>query len=399
MSTGSLLGVVTEQAPLQMRLGSQEVESDEEAFVLTSDDRQDQVRREPPRFASHRTLAFFGFAAALLLFVVSFTAGWASIWPGFGDASPGSANKVATKLLSAAEESSKDSHPIDPFEGESLKAEFEETSANTFFEEIQMGDGTVSYRHRTGLFVTAKKGEKVVSSRSVPGSTQFFAKTTYEDGTIALMVHGGTWLTSLPSGTIVADGHNVNAWQIFKEKKGDNGTVALRSSHGKYLGVKTVGTEFAADRSMLTKDDGGEAVSVITTAEADSVGKREKFTIVNNTIDKTVSFKTPYNTFLSSPPKLDGLVSGDSTVACGREAFTLIHKHGKVYLHTFDGRYVTALRHGFLVGDAVQPGMWESFDMTSNDDGTVALKSCHGKYVTTTKVPLLPDGGDWAFAV
>jgi len=37
--------------------------------------------------------------------------------------------------------------------------------------------------------------------------------------------------------------------------------------------------------------------------------------------------------------------------------------------------------------------------MVSNDDDTVALKSYHGKYITATKVPLLPEGGDWAFAV
>jgi len=157
---------------------------------------------------------------------------------------------------------------------------------------------------------------------------------------------------------------------------------------------------------MLTKDDGlgvqtrvAEAVSVITTAEADSIGSREKFTIVHNTADNPVNLKTKYGTFLTSPPRLDGLVTGDGTMACGKEAFSLIKKDGKVYMHTLDGRYITALKHGFLVGDAKQPGVWESFDMDSNGDGTVSFKSCHGKYISASKVPLLPAGGDWAFAV
>jgi len=122
------------------------------------------------------------------------------------------------------------------------------------------------------------------------------------------------------------------------------------------------------------------------------IGPSEKFSLVYNMADETVSFKTKYGTFLTSPQTLEGLVSGDSAEAGGRVAFTLTNNNGKVCLHTFDGRYITALKNGLLVGDARQPNVWESFDMVSHGDGTVSLKSCHGKYVTATDVSLQPEG-------
>jgi hypothetical protein len=312
-------------------------------------------------------------------------------------------NEGVISLLSEAEKATKD-QPMAPFAAQLLQAVFDEPSPNTFFEEIQMEDGTVSYRHRSGLMVTAKTGRYVVSSPPVRGSTQFFGKTTNKDGTIALMVHGGRWLTALPSGEIVADGPDITLWQTFTPKKGENGTVALRTIHGKYIGLNhPLSEEFAPDRNMLMKDDGlgrqakaAEAVSIVITANASSIGSNEKFTIVKNRADDTVNFKTTHGTFLTSP--MNGLMSGDRTIACGREAFTVIPKHGKVYLRTFDGWYITAHRRGFLVGDAIRPGLWESFEMKSNDDGTVALKSFHGKYISATKLPLPPVGGLWATA-
>jgi hypothetical protein len=402
MSTGSLLEVVAEQT-LQMNRGIHEYETDEEAVVLTASERRVQ-------YAPQRTSAFFGRAAAsavLLLAVVGVTASCtAGLWPGWNNTSQVTASRLGTSLVSEAEDLTQEKALTAPFNGQLLKAEFDKPSAHTSFEEIQMEDGTVSYRHGNGLFVTAKNGERTVSSPQVRGSTQFFGKTNNGDGTISLMVHGGTWLTALPSGIIVADAANIQSWQSFIQEKGENGTVTLRSAHGKYLGLQTLGGQFdTSDRSMLAKDSEfgspttAGSVSVITTAEADSIGPREKFTLVYNTADETVSFKTKFGTFLTSPSTLDGLVSGDSTAACGREAFKLTNKNGKVYLHTFDGRYITALKHGFLVGDAIYPNVWESFDMVSHGDGTFSLKSCHGKYVTATKVPLLPEGGDWAFAV
>jgi len=263
-----------------------------------------------------------------------------------------------------------------------------------------MEDGTVSYRHRNGLFITAKNGEHAVSSPSVPGSTQFFGKINNDDDTISFMVYGGSYLTVLPSGIVVADAANIQSWQKFTQKKGDHGTIALRSPHGKYLGVQKLGKEFdlAEERSMLTKDDAAKAISVITTAVADSIGSKEKFAIVYNMADDTASFKTKYGTFLTAPARLDGLVSGDSTTACGREAFSLIKRDGgKVSLQTFDGRYITALTHGFLVGDSKQLGDWESFVMENHGDGTVSFKSYHGRYITASKVPLSQDGA-WTFA-
>jgi len=391
-----LLKVVAGQKP-QMHLGIEESESDEESFLLTASKRPKQGIPEPARFTAQHKLAFFGLAAAasaaLLLVVVSFTASsWAGLWPGWRNSSQVTASKLGTSLLNEAFEPTKEKTLLPPFNGQLLKAVFEETSANTFFEEVQMDDGTVSYRHRNGLLITAKNGERAVSSPSVPGSTQFFGKLTNADGTISLMVHGGTWLTSLPSGTVVADAPTIQSWQTFTQKKGENGTIALRSTHGKYLGVQTLSEEFAAaDRSMLATDDGlGRqtiaAVSVIVTADANSIGSREKFTMLSYAADNTVSFKTKYGTFLTSPPSLNGLVSGDSTMACGRETFSLIKKDGKVYLHTFDGRYITALEHGFLVGDAKVPDAWESFFMESHSDGTVSFKSYHDRYITAAKV-------------
>jgi len=216
------------------------------------------------------------------------------------------------------------------------------------------------------------------------------------------MVHGGKWLTALPSGEIIADGTKITSWQTFTSTRGENGTIALRTAHGKYIGLnQTISEEFAADGRMLTKDGFGsqaaQTFNVVIMAQASSISSREKFTMIKNTADATVSFKTNFDTFVTSP--MDGLVSGDSAMVCGREAFTLILKHGRVYLRTFDGWYITAHRRGFLVGDAVQPGLQESFDMEFNDDGTVSLKSYHGKYFSATKVSFEPDGGDWAFAV
>jgi len=406
MRANSLLKAVAEQKPL-MNPGTEEFESDEEAVLLAATKRPDQVMRKPSRFV-------FGLAAAsaaLLLAIASFIApSWVNLRPGFRNTSQVTASTIGASLVSEEwkwnTEKFQEKVSLPPFDGQLLKAVFEETSANTCFEEFQMEDGTVSYRHRNGLFITAKNGERVVSSPPVGGSAQFFGKKTNEDGTISLMVHGGSWLTALPSGVVVADAPNIQAWQTFTQKNGENGTIMLRSTHGKYLGVQSVGEEFAvADRSLLMKDAGlghqitaAEAISVITTAEADSIGSREKFTIVYNTADGTVSFKTKYGTFLTSPTRLDGLVSGDSTTACGREAFSLIKRDGgKVSLQTFDGRYITALTHGFLVGDSKQLGDWESFVMENHGDGTVSFKSYHGRYITASKVPLSQDGA-WTFA-
>jgi len=382
-----------------MDLGSHEFDLDDEVVLLTAEERRDPVGEKPPRFPLRRTLTFLGLAGAVLLAIVSFTASsWANPRPGLRNTSHVTANNVARLLLNEAEERSKETNSMALFDAQLLKAVFDEPSANTFFEEIQMEDGTVSYRHKNGLLVTAKKGQYVVSSPSVPGSSQFFGKTTFEDGTIALMVHGGRWLTAMPSGEIVANGPDITAWQTFTPKKGDNGTVALQTIHGKYIGLDQMHNEgFAAQRNLLMKEDGcsrraaaAETASVITLAQSSSIGSGEKFTMIKNSADDTVSFKTQYGTFLTSP--MNGLVSGGSTGACGREAFTLVLRYGKVYLRTFDGWYITAHKRGFLVGDSIHPGQWESFDMESNDDGTVALKSFHGKYITASKVP---DGGEW----
>jgi len=407
MSTGSLLREVVEQK-LEMDLESHEFETDNEVFALTALQRQDQAGEKAARFASRRTLASFGLSTVLLLGIVSFAASSRGhLWSGLRNSPHSAATKVVTSILNEVGELAKEEPLTASSDARLLKAVFEETSANTFFQELQMDDGTVSYRHRSGLLITAKAGQQAMSSPSVSGSTQFFGKTTNEDGTTALMVHGGNWLTALPSGIIVANGTSITAWQSFTLQRGENGTVALRSIHGKYVGLnQTAGDEFAVDRSMLMRDEGfgrrgmgAGAFSIITAAEADNIGSREKFTIVNNEADETVNLKTRYDTFLTSPSNLSGLVSGDSTMACGREAFALVHRHGKVYLHTFDGRYITAQRHGFLAADSTRPGIQEAFDMEFNDDGTVALKSFHGRYITATKVSLLPDGGDWAFAV
>jgi ribosomal protein L27 len=376
-----------------MSRGIHEYETDEEAVVLTASESQFLVTHERARFARQRTSAFFGVAgasAALLLAVVGFIASSrAGLRPGLHNTSQVTVSKLGTSLVNEAEDLTKEKALRVPFNGQLLKAEFDEPSAHTLFMEIQMEDGTVSYRHGNGLFVTAKKGERTVSSPQVPGSTQFFGKKTNEDGTVSLMVHGGTWLTALPSGIIVADAANIQSWQSFTQEKGENGTVTLRSAHGKYLGSQTLGGQFvAAERSMLAKDFG----RIITTAEADSIGPSEKFTLVYNMADETVSFKTKYGTFLRSPQTLEGLVSADSAEAGGRVAFILTNNNGKVCLHTFDGRYITALKNGFLIGDARQPNVWESFDMVSHGDGTVSLKSCHGKYVTATDASLLPEG-------
>jgi len=64
---------------------------------------------------------------------------------------------------------------------------------------------------------------------------------------------------------------------------------------GNTLACETLGEEFAvADRNMLTKVDGlgnqttgAKAVSIITTAEANSISAREKFIIVYNLADDT----------------------------------------------------------------------------------------------------------------
>jgi len=286
MRASSLLKVVAEQKPL-MNLGTEEFESDEEAVLLAATKRPDQVMRKPSRFV-------FGLAAAsaaLLLAIASFIApSWVNLRPGFRNTSQVTASTIGASLVSEEwkwnTEKFQEKVSLPPFNGQLLKAVFEETSANTFFEERQMGDGTVSYRHTNGMFITAKNGERAVSSASIPGSTQFFGKTTNEDGTISLMVHGGSWLTALPSGIIVANAANIQAWQTFTQQKGENGTIALRNTHGKYLGVQTHGEQFpVADRSMLTNN-----FSIITTAEALSIASRGKFTIVNNTADNTWHF-------------------------------------------------------------------------------------------------------------
>jgi len=423
----SLFQAVAENR-LQLDCESHEFRSDDEVVVLTAKERRDQVsRQKPARFETRGTFAFFGLAAALLLSVIGFIASsQTELWPGFRNKSHVTVNIAATSMFSEAEELTKEKKPIAPFEVRLLKAVSDETSATTFFTEILMHDGTVSYRHKNGLLVTAKKGNYVKSSPPVPGAAQFFGKRTNEDGTISLMVHGGSWLTALPSGEIVADGVKITAWQKFTPKQGDNGAMALRTVHGKYIGVnQTLSREFAVGNKLmkdsrfgfqatparaLMKDSGigfqatpTRAVSIIIMAQASSIGSREKFTMIKNMADDTVSFKTKYGTFLTSP--MDGLVSGDSTIPCGREAFTLILKHSMVSLRTFDGWYITAHRRGFLVGDAEQPGLHESFNMQSNDDGTVSFKSYHGKYFRATNVPvepnvpLEPEGGDWALAV
>jgi len=413
----SLFQAVAENR-LQLDCESHEFRSDDEVVVLTAKERRDQVsRQKPARFETRGTFAFFGLAAALLLSVIGFIASsQTELWPGFRNKSHVTVNIAATSMFSEAEELTKEKKPIAPFEVRLLKAVSDETSATTFFTEILMHDGTVSYRHKNGLLVTAKKGNYVKSSPPVPGAAQFFGKRTNEDGTISLMVHGGSWLTALPSGEIVADGVKITAWQKFAPKKGESGSVALRTVHGKYIGInQTLSQEFAAIGNKLMKGsrfgfqatpkDSGfgfqatptRAVSIIIMAQASSIGSREKFTMIKNIADNTVGFKTNYGTFLTSP--MDGLVSGDSTIPCGREAFTLILKHGKVSLRTFDGWYITVHKRGFLVGDAEQIGLHESFYMESSADGTVSFRSYHGKYFRATNVPLAPKGGDWAFAV
>jgi len=267
-------------------------------------------------------------------------------------------------------------------------------SSLAWFQYIEDSDGTMALKHKYGEYITVLENKKMVARSAVRGGAQSFVRVDNHDGTISLMARGGTYVTSLTSGTMVADGPFVQDWQKFTEVNGPDG-IALKSSQGKFVeilwdinelayGMPSIGRNEAADQHGVSSKDLPFIVKINATGE--NITDAEKFTLMNDNLDRTVSLKSTYGTYLTAPKMLDDFVTATNDHVGGREAFEMAYTPaGAVSFRTFDGRWCSALAHGTITATAEKVGEWESFERIDNSDGTISLKSCHGKYVSAIK--------------
>jgi len=288
-----------------------------------------------------------------------------------------------------AMEESLETAPIHP-----VRSEKSAPSSLAWFRYIKDSDGTLALKHKYGEYITVLENKKMVARSAVRGGAQSFVRVDNHDGTISLMARGGTYVTSLTSGTMVADGPFVQDWQKFTEVNGPDG-IALKSSQGKFVeilwdinelayGMPSIGRNEAADQHGVSSKDLPFIVKINATGE--NITDAEKFTLMNDNLDRTVSLKSTYGTYLTAPKMLDDFVTATNDHVGGREAFEMAYTPaGAVSFRTFDGRWCSALAHGTITATAEKVGEWESFERIDNSDGTISLKSCHGKYVSAIK--------------
>jgi len=267
-------------------------------------------------------------------------------------------------------------------------------SSLAWFQYIKDTDGTLALKSKFGEYITVLENKKMVARSAARGGSQSFIRVDNNDGTISLMARGGTYVTSLNSGTMLADGPFVQDWQKFTEINGPDGT-ALKSSQGKFVailwdinelayGMPSIGKQEAADQHEASSKDLDFIVSINATGE--NITDAEKLELMNDNLDRTVSLKTTYGTYLTAPKLLDGFVTATNDHIAGREAFEMAYTpDGAVSFRTFDGRWCSALAHGSITATAEKVGQWESFQRIDNSDGTISLKSWHGKYISAIK--------------
>jgi len=192
---------------------------------------------------------------------------------------------------------------------------------------------------------------------------------------------------------MVADGPFVQSWQKFTEIDGPDGT-ALKSSQGNFVEIQWDINELAygmpsvrqqeADQHEVPSKDLEFIVAINATGE--NITDAEKFTLLYDNLDRTVSLKTTYGTYLTAPKLLDGFVAATNDHIAGREAFEMAYTPtGAVAFRSFDGRWLSALAHGSISASAEKVGEWESFERVDNSDGTISLKSWRGTYVSAIK--------------
>jgi hypothetical protein len=267
-------------------------------------------------------------------------------------------------------------------------------SSLAWFQYIKDTDGTLALKSKFGEYITVLENKKMVARSAARGGSQSFLRIDNNDGTISLMARGGTYVTSLNSGTMLADGPFVQDWQKFTEINGPDG-IALKSSQGKFVeilwdinelayGMPSIGKREAADQHEASSKDLDFIVSINATGE--NITDAEKWELMNDNLDRTVSLKSTYGTYLTGPKLLDGFVTATNDHIAGREAFEMAYTpDGAVSFRTFDGRWCSALAHGSITATAEKVGQWESFQRIDNSDGTISLKSWHGKYISAIK--------------
>jgi len=274
-----------------------------------------------------------------------------------------------------------------------VRADKSVPSSFAWFRYIKDSDGTLALRHKYGEYITVLENKQMVARRAARGGAQYFVRVDNHDGTISLLARGGTYVTSLNSGTMVADGPFVQSWQKFTEIDGPDGT-ALKSSQGNFVEIQWDINELAygmpsvrqqeADQHEVPSKDLEFIVAINATGE--NITDAEKFTLLYDNLDRTVSLKTTYGTYLTAPKLLDGFVAATNDHIAGREAFEMAYTPtGAVAFRSFDGRWLSALAHGSISASAEKVGEWESFERVDNSDGTISLKSWRGTYVSAIK--------------
>jgi len=283
-----------------------------------------------------------------------------------------------------------------------VRADKSVPSSFAWFRYIKDSDGTLMLKQNYGEYITVLENKQMVARFAARGGAQYFVRVDNGDGTISLMARGGTYVTSLNSGTMVADGPFVQSWQKFTEINGPEG-IALKSFQGNFVEIlwgiddmPSIGQQSmaavataaaaaeAADQPEASSKDLEFIVAINATGE--NITDAEKFTLLNDNLDRTVSLKTTYGTYLTAPKLLDDFVTATNDHIAGREAFQMAYTPaGAVSFRTFDGRWCSALAHGSISASAEKVGEWESFERVDNSDGTISLKSWRGRYVSAIK--------------
>ncbi|SCL16595.1 PKD domain-containing protein [Micromonospora rhizosphaerae] len=227
--------------------------------------------------------------------------------------------------------------------------------------------GTVALLAQSGLrYVAASANAGLIADQAAPGGTAQFDLADIGTGRVALFSRAtGRYVTS--SNALVANGTWVDTTGWFRLLRNTDGTVSLRSTGSTYVSAPST-------TSPLT-------------ANATTIGTREKFYLVNVT-DADRSLKAKANgRFVTAESGGNRPLIANRTAVGPWERFDIVDLgSGQVaLLARANNRFVCAESRGTLplIANRTAVGAWERFSLVRNSDGTVSLKAAiNGRYVT-----------------
>jgi hypothetical protein len=246
------------------------------------------------------------------------------------------------------------------------------------FMEVVNPDNTISIRTCYGKYVATKENGEVHADSYNSGDCESFVRIPNPDSSIAFQAAGSKkYLSVQPDGSVRASGSTIGPQESFYVTNHADGTFSMRNlALGQYLTVTWP-----------------SAMRVVIHNSATNVSGWETFRMIRMRHD-TVALQTYHHTYVTADAETGLLTANPDNLQ--RDGIFQIESvdHNKVALKTSDGKYVTAQENGTVYADGNHLSGWEAFTMVPAQDGMVAFKTFHHRYLTTN-VAFVGDAGAW----